>query len=46
MAEHGEPSGNDDVSTDLLLNNYVLPYQNGRIWFEPHPILKGVRPGL
>ena len=40
----GEPSGNDYISSDLLLNNYVLPYSNGKAWFEPHPILRGVRP--
>lgn len=44
--ETGEPSGADDVSIDLLLNGYVLPYSNGRIWFAPHPILRGLREGL
>lgn len=37
---HGEPSGKSDVSSELLLGSYVLPYSNGRIWFEPHPILR------
>lgn len=37
---HGEPSGKSDVSSELLLGGYVLPYSNGRIWFEPHPILR------
>jgi hypothetical protein len=46
VREHGEPSGNDDVSKDLLLWDYVLPYANGKVWFEPHPILSGSRPGL
>jgi hypothetical protein len=42
----GEPSGNNESSSDLLLNNYVLPYSNGKVWFEPHPILSGSRPDL
>ncbi|HLL55760.1 MAG TPA: hypothetical protein VK447_19520 [Myxococcaceae bacterium] len=46
VKEKGEPSGKDDVSADLLLNNYVLPYSNGKVWFEPHPILRGARPEL
>jgi hypothetical protein len=46
VREHGEPSGSDDVSKDLLLWDYVLPYANGKVWFEPHPILSGSRPGL
>ena len=46
VREHGEPSGDGDVSKDLLLWGYVLPYSNGRVWFEPHPILDGMRPGL
>jgi len=37
---HGEPSGKSDVSPELLLGGYILPYSNGRIWFEPHPILR------
>ncbi len=41
----GEPDGTDD-SLDLLLQNYALPYSNGRAWFEPHPLLDGLRPGL
>ena len=36
----------DEVSTDLLLSGYVLPYSNGGVWFEPHPILRGLRDGL
>lgn len=46
VRQRGEPSGTSDVSADLLLSNYVLPYSNGRVWFEPHPILSGLRPGL
>jgi Cdc6-like AAA superfamily ATPase len=34
----GEPSGNPDAER-LLLWGYVLPYTNGRVWFEPHPLL-------
>ncbi len=37
---HGEPSGRD-VSLELLLGGYALPYSNGKVWFEPHPILRG-----
>jgi hypothetical protein len=37
---HGEPSGRD-VALELLLGGYALPYSNGKIWFEPHPILRG-----
>ncbi len=46
VKQTGEPSGNSDISSDLLLSNYVLPYSNGKVWFEPHPILRGVRPDL
>jgi Cdc6-like AAA superfamily ATPase len=35
----GEPSGRPD-SHRLLLWGYVLPYTNGRVWFEPHPLLR------
>lgn len=45
VRERGEPSGAEGAS-DLLLGGYVLPYSNGRVWFEPHPILRGLRPGL
>lgn len=41
----GEPSGAEG-SNELLLGGYVLPYSNGRVWYEPHPILRGLRPGL
>ena len=41
----GETSGGE-VSKELLLWGYVLPYSNGKVWFEPHPILEGSRPGL
>jgi hypothetical protein len=46
VARVGEPSGDKDVSSELLLTGYILPYANGRVWFEPHPILRGLRPGL
>mgnify|MGYP000676866917 CR=1 FL=1 len=45
VRQQGEPSG-EDGSVDLLLSGYVLPYSNGGVWFEPHPILRGRRPGL
>ncbi len=45
VRNRGEPSG-EDVGHELLLWGYVLPYQNGRVWFERHPILKGLRPDL
>ena len=45
VRQHGEPSGAEQAN-DLLLDGYVLPYSNGRVWFEPHPILRGLRPGL
>jgi hypothetical protein len=41
----GEPSGAEG-SNEPLLGGYVLPYSNGRIWCEPHPILRGLRPEL
>ncbi len=41
----GEPSGAEG-SLELLLGGYVLPYSNGRVWFEPHPILRDLRPGI
>jgi hypothetical protein len=45
VRQEGEPSGTDS-SNELLLGGYVLPYSNGRAWFEPHPILRGLRPGI
>jgi hypothetical protein len=36
---HGEPSG-EDASLELLLGGYILPYANGKVWFEPHPVLR------
>jgi hypothetical protein len=46
VAKTGEPSGSSEVSSELLLTGYILPYSNGRVWFEPHPILRGLRTGL
>ncbi len=43
--KEGEPSGAEEAQ-ELLLGGYVLPYSNGRVWLEPHPILRGLRPGL
>ncbi len=45
VLQRGEPSGAENAH-DLLLWGYILPYSNGRVWFERHPILKGLRPGL
>lgn len=45
VSREGEPSGAEEAH-ELLLGGYVLPYSNGRVWFEPHPILRGLRPGL
>ncbi len=45
VLKSGEPSGAES-SHELLLWGYVLPYTNGRVWFEPHPILRGLRPEL
>jgi len=46
VANTGEPSGNGEESAELLLRGYVLPYANGRVWFEPHPLLRTLRQGL
>ncbi len=43
---NGEPSSSEKHVRDLFLGGYVLPYSNGRVWFEPHPILRGVRDGI
>jgi hypothetical protein len=45
IRSEGEPDGTDE-GLDLLLQNYALPYSNGRAWFEPHPLLDGLRTGL
>ncbi len=45
VRKHGEPSGKPE-GMELLLGSYVLPYANGTVWFEPHPILRGTRPGI
>lgn len=39
VEELGEPSGSPDAQR-LLLWGYVLPYTNGKVWFEPHPLLR------
>jgi energy-coupling factor transporter ATP-binding protein EcfA2 len=44
VRKHGEPSSKGDVALKLLLGGYVLPYSNGRVWFEPHPILRDRTP--
>lgn len=46
VSQHGRPSGDETVSQDLLSNGYILPYSNGEVWFEPHPILRELRSGL
>ena len=45
VLQRGEPSGAENAH-ELLLWGYILPYSNGRVWFERHPILKDLRPGL
>ncbi len=46
VRENGEPASSEKHVRDLFLGGYVLPYSNGRVWFEPHPILRGVRDGI
>ena len=38
IAEHGEPRGGQ-VSHELLLWNYAVPYTNGELWFAPNPLI-------
>lgn len=45
VRKEGEPSGAEEAH-DLLLGGYVLPYKDCQVWFEPHPMVRGVRPGL
>jgi hypothetical protein len=45
VRKEGQPTGSD-VSAQLLLTGYILPYTNGDVWFDRHPILAGARPGL
>ncbi len=46
VREHGETSSAEKHVRELLHGGYVLPYTNGGAWFEPHPILRGLRDGL
>lgn len=36
---HGEPRGGQ-VSHELLLWNYAIPYANGDMWFAPNPLIE------
>ncbi|PRQ08233.1 hypothetical protein [Enhygromyxa salina] len=36
---HGEPKGGQ-VSHELLLWNYAIPYANGDMWFAPNPLIQ------
>ena len=36
---HGEPKGGQ-VSHELLLWNYAIPYANGDMWFAPNPLIR------
>lgn len=36
---HGEPKGGQ-VSHELLLWNYAIPYANGEMWFAPNPLIE------
>lgn len=36
---HGEPKGGQ-VSHELLLWNYAIPYANGDMWFAPNPLIE------
>ncbi len=45
VAKTGEQSGSP-VSVELALRNLIIPYNNGQPWFEPHPLLRGLREGL
>lgn len=38
IAAHGEPQGGQ-VSHELLLWNYAVPYANGELWFSPNPLI-------
>lgn len=38
VASHGEPRGGD-VSNEMLLWNYAIPYANGEMWFAPNPLI-------
>lgn len=46
VRKRGEPTGANAVAAELLLGGFVLPYANGDVWYEPHPILRGLRLGL
>lgn len=46
VRKHGETSSDEEFVLDLLHGGYILPYSNGGSWFEPHPILRGLREGL
>lgn len=39
IEQHGEPQGGQ-VSHELLLWNYAIPYANGEMWFAPNPLIE------
>ncbi len=42
----GNAESDDEHVRDLLRYGFILPYTNGTTWFEPHPVLRGMRAGL
>jgi energy-coupling factor transporter ATP-binding protein EcfA2 len=46
VREKGEASSSEKHVRELFHGGYVLPYSNGRVWYEPRPILRGVRDGI
>ncbi len=42
----GNAESDDEHVRDLLRYGFILPYTNGTTWFEPHPVLRGMREGL
>lgn len=46
VRETGIAESDDEHVRDLLRYGFILPYSNGTTWFEPHPVLRGMREGL
>ena len=46
VRETGNAESDDEHVRDLLRYGFILPYTNGTTWFEPHPVLRGMREGL
>ena len=42
----GNAESDDEHVRDLLRYGFILPYTNSTTWFEPHPVLRGMREGL